>query len=419
MNFVKNTFLLFSALIITSQSLYATTRKVLFIGNSYTYVNSVPAMLQSFATAKGDTLVYDMSAVGGYTLQQHSTDATTISKIFSQQWDIVVLQEQSQLPAFPPAQVDTEVYPYAHKLDSMIHANDTCTQTMFMMTWGHQNGDPMNCASYPVICTYAGMQGRLRESYMQMTMDNNAIVAPVGAAWKVVIDSFPSINLFQADSSHAAMTGSYLETAVLYVSIFHRQARGCSYTAGLATTDVQTLQRIADKVTLDSLSQWQQYGHYPYSAFDHLTSGHTVTYTNHSTHASNYTWSFGDGGSDAATNPVHYYTANGTYTVSLTVHTNCFTETRTDTVHIGTLGISSGMEQKYPVAVRYSGNGDVTFAIPDGIYDMLEVYDISGRKVTAYELNGSNINAHFQPGFYVFKAWSYDGKASYFGKLTP
>src|SRR6185369_11530052 len=123
------------------------------------------------------------------TFQQHTTNATTISGIFSQPWDIVVLQEQSQMPSFPPAQVATDVYPFAARLDSFVHANDTCTQTMFMMTWGRKYGDAMNCPSYPVVCAYVGMQSRLRDSYLQMTQDNHATVAPMGSAWKVIIDS--------------------------------------------------------------------------------------------------------------------------------------------------------------------------------------------------------------------------------------
>src|ERR1700748_2007916 len=182
------------------QKLYGTTRKVLFIGDSYTYVNNMPLMVKELAASLGDTLIYDESDPGGFTFEQHSSYAPTIAKIFSQQWDIVVLQEQSERPAFPPSQVALQVYPYARILDSLIHANDTCTQTMFMMTWGHANGDPANCPVYPVICTYEGMQQRLRESYMEMTEDNNAIVAPVGAAWKTIRDSFPTLELYQTDS---------------------------------------------------------------------------------------------------------------------------------------------------------------------------------------------------------------------------
>lgn len=43
----------------------------------------------------------------------------------------------------------------------------------------------------------------------------------------------------------------------------------------------------------------------------------TVTFTNTSTGGTNYAWDFGDGGTSTLQNPVHTYTAAGTYTVTL------------------------------------------------------------------------------------------------------
>src|SRR3989344_7408694 len=102
--------------------------KVLFIGNSYTYVNNLPQVLADIANAMGDTLTHDSSTPGGYTLNLHTSNATTLSKINAQTWDFVVLQEQSQLPSFDSAQVSIDVYPYARQLDSLISVNDSCTE---------------------------------------------------------------------------------------------------------------------------------------------------------------------------------------------------------------------------------------------------------------------------------------------------
>ncbi len=418
MNTLSKIITLLVALVVTGTA-SATVRKVFFIGNSYTYTNSMPDMLRDFATAKGDTLVYAMSAPGGYTFQQHTTNTTTISGIFSQPWDIVVLQEQSQMPAFPPAQVATDVYPYATRLDSFINANDTCTEVMFMMTWGRRNGDAMNCASYPVVCTYAGMQGRLRDSYMQMATDNHASVAPMGSAWKIVIDSFPAIDLYQVDSSHPSVAGSYLQACVFYASIYHRSAQGCSYLGGLSSATAQTLQRIADKVVLDSMAQWQQYGHYPYGSYTHTHSGSAVTFTNHSQRATGYYWAFGDGNTDTAANPTHTYASNGVYTVTFTVSNDCFTFTSKDTVHIGvtTSGIhEAGVAQ--PVIIRQGAGGRTTFVLPDGAYNYLEVYNANGSLLKRYETVGDDIADVFPPGLYCYRARSADGSSVYRGKFV-
>ncbi len=407
---------------------FATNRKVLFIGNSYTYTNNMPLMLQNLTSAMGDTLVYDQSTVGGYTFAQHCTYATTISKIFSQQWDIVVLQEQSEMPAFPPAEVDTEVYPYAHILDSMIHANDSCTQTMFLMTWGHANGDPPNCGFYPVICTYAGMQQRLRESYLQMTQDNNAIVAPVGAAWQVMMDSFaPGLWLYISDSSHPEVTGSYLESCVLYSSIYHKPTLGCTYTDGLATGVANTIQRVSDKVVIDSINQWQQYGHYPNAIFNYTCgTGSSIGFSDSSSVLAHYSWDYGDGslaGWDTTATTTHTFsTVDSNYAVSLTASNNCFSETISHSVTLPCAPLGVSISKQFAgtkIQVAQQGNGNIVFLVNNAAnYDAIEVYNTQGSLIRKYRMGKNDINDNLVPGLYLIRATSSKTGASYSDKIV-
>lgn len=105
---------------------------VLFIGNSYVYTNNLPVLFQQLALSAGDSVSYDANTPGGYTLQMHSQDQTTIAKINSRQWDYVIIQAQSQEPSFDTAYVIANVFPYARILDSLVHANNSCTQTVFL-----------------------------------------------------------------------------------------------------------------------------------------------------------------------------------------------------------------------------------------------------------------------------------------------
>jgi len=419
MNFQFKKYLLIIITFLLAQPSQATTRKVLFIGDSYIYVNNMPLILQTLAAALGDTLIYQESDPGGFTFALHSTYAPTISKIFAQQWDVVVLQDQSEEPAFSPSQVDTQVYPYAHKLDSMIHVNDNCTQTLFLMTWGHANGDTPNCPVYPVVCTYGGMQERLRESYLQMTQDNKAIVGPVGVAWKEMRDSFPGIWLYQADSTHPLVTGSYLEACVLYNSIFHKKTMGTTYIAGLSASDAGTIQRIADKVTLDSIKQWQQYGHYPDANFTYVASGRQVAFSPLPTSNTKYLWKYGDGGTDTTTTPTHTYAASGVYIVSHTATTSCFSETITNTVSTYNTGITAvNTNGMYPIKIAQNGNGNITFLFPEEeAYNTLEIFDVSGRLIKKYTVNSHNISDNLVPGFYVYRAYSLQTNSLFYDKL--
>ena len=183
--------------------------KVLFLGNSYTYVNNLPQLIHDIALANGDTLVFDSNCPGGHTFNNHFNNATSISKINSQAWDNVILQAQSQEPSFSPAQVEAQTLPYAIKLDSIIQHNNNCTETVFYETWGRKNGDASNCGSYPPICTYLGMQDRLRASYKLFADTTKSVMAPAGEAWRKSIALNPSLELYSSDQSHPSLERSY------------------------------------------------------------------------------------------------------------------------------------------------------------------------------------------------------------------
>ncbi len=56
------------------------------------------------------------------------------------------------------------------------------------------------------------------------------------------------------------------------------------------------------------------------ASFTSVADGLTVTFTNTSQNAATYSWAFGDGETSTEVNPVHTYTALGTFTVTLTAY---------------------------------------------------------------------------------------------------
>jgi len=311
-------------------------KHVLFLGNSYTFFNTMPNMLVDLAASAGDSVIVDSNTPGGYTLEGHSTNTTSLSKIDSRAWDAVVLQEQSQRPSFPPNQVANEVFPYAEDLRNRILANDSCSRTLFFMTWGRQNGDQVNCASYPPLCTYEGMQARLRESYIQMASDNTCEVAPVGAAWSYIRANNPALGnaLYSPDGSHPSANGSYLAACVFYAMLFEKSPVGLTYDAGLNGADASYMQQVAAQVVLDSLSQWQFTPPAPQAGFQVTLSGDSVQTTNLSSDASQVIWQWGDGSVDTASTPIHVYADSGTYTIRQIALSACASDTSDTTITI-------------------------------------------------------------------------------------
>ncbi|MBC7864382.1 MAG: SGNH/GDSL hydrolase family protein [Bacteroidia bacterium] len=219
------------------------TVRVLFIGNSYTYVNNLPQLIADLALSKGDRLIFDQHTPGGYTLKKHSADVITLKKIAAGIWDFVILQCQSQEASIDSAQVATNVLPYAHKLDSLIHAADPCVETVFYMTWGRKNGDPSACSTYSPVCTYAGMQERLCKSYLLMGQLNNATVAPVGSIWREIKNSNPAYDLYESDGSHPSIWGSYIAACTFYEILFQKTSLGATYYSTIPKEDAQFIQQ--------------------------------------------------------------------------------------------------------------------------------------------------------------------------------
>jgi PKD repeat protein len=320
-------------------AVFSQSKRVLFIGNSYTANNNLPLLTQNIALSFNDTLITDSNTPGGHTFNNHSTNATTLNKIALGTWDFVVLQAQSQEPSFSPTQVASQTYPFAEKLVDSIRSANPCTVPLFYMTWGRQNGDASNCANYPPICTFDGMNARLRESYLEMAVDNQSQVAPVGAAWKYVRDTYPTINLYNADQSHPSLAGSYLAACVHYAMIFKKSPVGSSFISTLNSTDAANLQLAAKLVVLDSLEKWMHTPE-PLSA-DFTVSQiiNSVDFQSNSVNATDFLWNFGDGNTSNLENPQHTYANAGNYTVQLIASNECETDTATLSVVIS--GISS------------------------------------------------------------------------------
>ena len=321
-------FLFFAPTILLAQSL-----DVLFIGNSYTNANNLPQMVSELALSFGDTLNFESSIAGGATFSSHSTNINTLNKISQNPWDYVVLQAQSQEPSFSPNQVSNDVFPYAQILIDSIESNSICTEPIFFMTWGRKYGDQQNCQFYPPICTYLGMQQRLRQSYLDMTINHNATCSPVGICWKESIAQDSTLNLFSSDNSHPSIYGSYLAACTFYSTIFKKTSVGSDYIPnGIDTSTAIFLQTIASNTVLDSLGVWNIFN----ADFNNIIIGDSVIFTNTSSNYENVFWDFGDGYSSTIGSPNHTYSNTGNYDVTLVVTTNngCLSDTLTTTLTI-------------------------------------------------------------------------------------
>ena len=340
----RTLYALFPLLLLTAAKAHAgaDTLRVLFIGNSFTATNNLPDMVRQLAASAGDSLYYEMQAPAGATLQLHTSAPATLDAIATKEWDYVVLQEQSQRPAFPESQVEVEFYPWAVKMDSLVHAANPCVAVVFYNTWGYRNGDLGNCASFAPLCTFHGMDSMLRLRYTFMADSLNDMLCPVGPLFHSIRDASATMDLYAGDGSHPSLLGTFAAANAFYATLFGKSPMNASYVpTGIVAPEAQVIRTLATTHVYDSLAYWNQ--HYvpqpaPTAAFSMNVSGTTVTFINQSSDAVQYLWSFGDGETSADAAPTHTYATSGTYEVTLTA-TSCAGTSENTRMVEATLGV--------------------------------------------------------------------------------
>jgi len=270
---MKIKFLLYCLILLIFSPLNAQqddTLKILFIGNSYTYYNSLPQIFLNLSESGGKSPLVDNSTVGGYSLELHCSHTPTLDKILQRNWDFVVLQEQSQIPTISYYRYNS-MYPSARILDSIISIQGSATA--FFMTWGRKYGGQqwINGYSSPDFVDFYHMQDTLRSAYTEIAVELSAELISVGMAWGLAFSQDSTVDLWQGDNSHPTLKGSYLTACVFYSNFFNESPEELSYTAGLNPIDAAFLQSIAyqsylnvENIQMDDLqSSYRLYQNYP------------------------------------------------------------------------------------------------------------------------------------------------------------
>lgn len=238
--------------------------KVLFIGNSHTYTYDIPQTIEQMAISKGDSVQTHKETPGGYTLRQHSMRQETFNAIKSERWDFVILQGSGGLQAIPPFMADTAFNRYAQILADSIWENWDNTKIILYMTHGYKEGvlsfhDYEWCEIDPVVCSYGGMQERIRYNYLTLSDLLNAEIAPSGMMWKIFMDKYPEINLYQSDGIHATPCGSYIAACAIYSLIFKKKPENIYKPQNISEEEALKIQSTVSSALYGCNPDWKIY----------------------------------------------------------------------------------------------------------------------------------------------------------------
>ncbi|GBL35407.1 xanthomonalisin [Filimonas sp.] len=248
------------------------------------------------------------------------------------------------------------------------------------------------------------------------------LVAPAGVAWKKARDTYPLIELYNADESHPSLTGTYLVACTFYSTIYHKSCVASSFMPiGIPTADAYYMQTIASNTVLDSLENWQQYGSLPRAGFSSTNIQSQYSFTNQSLRSTQYEWNFGDGSSISTTpSPVHNYTAIGTYTVTLKATNTCgkydlFSKT------ISVTSVLTGVgDQNGPASDEVFYANETLTVLNHDQASKIKIYDMKGSLIKEFNLTAATNILQLPPlitGIYLYTLVS-EQKESLRGKFA-
>ena len=173
------------------------TLKVLFVGNSYTYVQNLPQVISILSDGTKTKLVTRKSTVGGAFLSEHwysKRGLATRELISKGKYDIVVIQENSMGAILQPDSTQK----YARLLCSIVKASGA--KPYIYMTWAREK-----------VPQY---QEEIASVFSRIARENGAVLVPVGKAWELARKLRPAIGLYDADGSHPSGLGAVLSACI-------------------------------------------------------------------------------------------------------------------------------------------------------------------------------------------------------------
>ena len=171
---------------------------LLFVGNSLTATNDLPARLEEVARASGLAVETAAVALSGASLDDHWRDGRALRAIRSRRWDVVVLQ---QGPSTRP-ESRAELIASTRRFAAEIRASGA--RPALLMVW------PLPGQTFEAVAA----------SYRAAAEAEGTLLFPAGEAWRRALARDPGLRLFGPDGFHPSAAGTWLAAATIVCSLF-------------------------------------------------------------------------------------------------------------------------------------------------------------------------------------------------------
>jgi hypothetical protein len=228
---------------------------ILFIGNSFTYANDIPKMVEVIAMSKGKTAGVRAVTKGGQDWSYHLAQPVTDDALKNEAWNWVVLQDHS-LSATHARKVD-EFLKVGQAFYDRIAQESPQSNILLYETWAYSGRHDVFGVTTTATAQFSSpdeMSGEIRKNYAALQAALQAkdpkrqiLIAPVGTAFARCVREHPEIDVYAPDFKHPSPAGSYLSAAVIYAVLFHDSPVGAAPGQKVDPQEAKTLQQVASE----------------------------------------------------------------------------------------------------------------------------------------------------------------------------
>lgn len=219
-----------AVLVLLSACASSAPLRVLFVGNSHTYVNDVPELVRRIAEKKNIRLEVASITAGGFKLGDHVASGRVKAALEAEPMDALVLQEQS----------GTQVLDVpAYTRDAVTLSNDARAKRVRVYLY-------MGFTRQDAVQQYNLTQADWTRATLTVADATGAAVAPVGESWVIAQRNRPSLQLQEDDGNHATLAGSYAAACTLFYALTGVSPRGASETMSEITLPPEDAAAIED-----------------------------------------------------------------------------------------------------------------------------------------------------------------------------
>ncbi len=172
---------------------------ILFLGNSLTYSNDLPGLLEDIGRAHNQTIETDCLCYPNYGLEDHWQDGDFQQMIEAGSYDFVVFQQGP----FSQEYGRESLLEYGGKISNLSKRHNA--KPVYFMVW-------------PSLAYYHTFDGVIQH-HRNAAFEQEAILANVGEIWRQIHEGDTNAGLYGADGFHPSKKGSTLAALLLYQSL--------------------------------------------------------------------------------------------------------------------------------------------------------------------------------------------------------